>query len=149
MKKYLVWATMLMLLTACGEKKEDNVVANEEAVVQAEDGVFNLSMANNHAEFTAKVGQEVAVKLDANATTGYKWNFITFVSGEDIVDEMEEGYIENEHPEGMVGVGGFAIYKIKLLNPGIAVITANYGRDEVADPEPKEEDEFSVKVVIE
>lgn len=152
MKKYLV--LVAMLLAACGEKDQNKEVAaetnNEVAVVdvQAVDGVFNLTLENNHADLSAQVGQEIDLRLKANATTGYKWNFVTYVSEDDAVEELEETYIEDEHSEGMVGVGGTAVYRIKLLKPGVNIVTANYERD--ADKvEPKEDDEFVVRVVVE
>ncbi|MBQ9235600.1 MAG: protease inhibitor I42 family protein [Alphaproteobacteria bacterium] len=154
MKKYLVLAAML--LAACGEKeaaKDAAVAANDtpaavEESAEAGNSVINLSINDNRMEVEARVGQEVVLSLDANATTGYKWSFVTYVADEQAVEELEDTYVADEAPEGMVGVGGKAVYKLKLLKAGDVYVTANYSRDEGLASKEDQEDDFSVKLAV-
>ena len=151
MKKYLL--LVAMLLAACGQKDADksaaeNAVATDENV-QYED-VVGLSEQDSGSIVTIKAGQEVEVELKANATTGYSWQYITYVKDDGIVEEVDERYVADENPEGMVGVGGKSFYKIKTLKPGEAIIVANYVRDEdKANVDNIEENDFAVRLEIE
>ena len=65
-----------------------------------------------------------------------------------MVEELEEKYIPDE-ADGKVGVGGKAVYRIKLLKAGEIYVTANYVRGEDSKNDESKEDEYSVKVIIE
>lgn len=150
MKKYL--ALLVMFLVACGQSDGDKVKdANaEQAAAEVEQGsnLIKLGSDQNRHEITTAVGQEVELTLDANATTGYKWNFVTYVSEEDAVEELEEKYVPDD-ADGKVGVGGKAVYRIKLLKPGDIYVTANYLRGDDQEEDKREEDEYSVKIIVE
>ena len=47
----------------------------------------------------------LTVRLDANATTGYEWTYS--FSDDKALELLTEEYVEYEHPEGEVGVGGY------------------------------------------
>jgi len=57
-----------------------------------------------------------------NATTGYTWK--ASGNGLTIVDD----YIVDEHPEGMVGVGGTMVFYVKADKAGTYTLKAEYGR---------------------
>ena len=60
---------------------------------------------------------------------------------------MKEKYIPNPHPNGMVGVGGKAVYKIKTLHPGkLTIITRYYRPWEQFNPEDDKELKFTVEI---
>ena len=144
MKKYLL--LVAMLLAACGQKDAEK---NADVVAASED-IVGLSAQDSGAIVTIKAGQEVEVELEANATTGYSWQYITYVKDDGIVEEVDERYVADENPEGMVGVGGKSFYKIKTLKPGEAIIVANYVRDEdKANIDNIEENDFAVRLEIE
>ncbi len=144
MKKYLL--LVAMLLAACGQKDAEK---NADVVAASED-IVGLSAQDSGAIVTIKAGQEVEVELEANATTGYSWQYITYVKDDGIVEEVDERYVADENPEGMVGVGGKSFYKIKTLKPGEAIIVANYVRDEdKANVDNIEENDFAVRLEIE
>lgn len=151
MKKYLV--LVAMLLAACGNKDakqnavDENVAAGDAA--QYVD-VVDLDANDSGSIVTVKAGQEVEVQLDANATTGYNWQYITYVKDEGVVEELGENYVPNDNPDGMVGVGGKSFYKIKTLVPGEAIVVANYVRDaDKVNADDIKENDFAVRLVIE
>ncbi len=149
MKKYLVMA--VMLLAACGKSNDVSNKAESAdenpAVVEAkqDEALISLTMADNNQNVNAKVNQEVELTLDANATTGYNWAFITYVDGDDVVEELVEKYVPDE-ADGKLGVGGKAIYRIKLLKAGEVYITANYVR---AGTDEEAQNSFNAKVIVE
>ena len=73
------------------------------------------------SEIKVKNGSEFNIKIAGNPTTGYSW----YLNNE---DELKKGgvqptnldeyksadFVENDHPEGMVGVGGKFDFKFKL-----------------------------------
>ncbi len=154
MKKYLV--LVAILLAACGEQGTSNKdtagdISGEVAKVtevKVEGNVIKLTAENSGAVVSAKVGQELELQLAGNATTGYNWQFITFVGDENMVEELQSEYIPDENPDGMVGVGGKSVYRLKLLKAGEIVVSANYVRsNEEVDINKKSD--YAVKVVIE
>ncbi len=143
MKKYLL--LIAMLLAACGQKDAEK---NADVVAASED-IVGLSAQDSGAIVTIKAGQEVEVELEANATTGYSWQYITYVKDDGVVEEVDEKYVADENPEGKVGVGGKSFYKIKTLKPGEAIIVANYVRGEDEANVDREENDFAVRLEIE
>ena len=152
MKKCL--ALVALLLAACGQNDDANTktqnVEDVAVVDEAAQGseLINLTINDHRHEINAAIGQEVEVTLDANATTGYRWSFVTYVNEDDAVEELKDDYIPNENPDGKVGVGGQAIYRIKLLKAGDVYVTANYSRDEGLANKENADDDFSVKLVV-
>lgn len=154
MKKYLV--LIAMLLAACGEQgaNDKNSVDNASsdvvkvAEVERDGDLIKLKAANAGMIVNAKVGQELEVQLEGNSTTGYNWQFITFIGKDDMVEELQSEYIPNENSEGMVGVGGKSVYRLKLLKAGEIIISAYYvrGNEEV---DVNKKSDYAVKVIIE
>ena len=57
----------------------------------------------------------LTVRLKANATTGYFWT--CSMTKEGIIEMVSEEYIEDEHDEGMAGVGGQYVASFKAAVP--------------------------------
>lgn len=153
MKKYAV--ILAMLLAACGEKgnKVEENVANvdtaDEVVAATDDSFIKLAKKDSGSKIEAEVGAVVEVVLEGNVTTGYNWEFISYVSSDDAVEELMTKYIPDENPDGKVGVGGKSIYRIKLLKPGDLVVVANYLRaSEEKKPEDGRSDDFVVSIKV-
>mgnify|MGYP003291685433 CR=1 FL=1 len=68
----------------------------------------------------------LVIELEGNPTTGYQWA-VAEGTGMELIDIKEE-YIQNEHEEGMAGVGGVYKYTITGLKPGTASVTFLYKR---------------------
>ena len=49
-------------------------------------------------------GNTASISFDANATTGFSWEYV--LDEEGIVEEKSSEYVNKKHPEGMVGYGG-------------------------------------------
>ena len=72
-----------------------------------------------------KAPQTATFTMDANPTTGYTWQ----ISQDNEVFDIAEEYVENEHAEGMVGVGGTQTYVLTPKSAGTATVTLVYGRN--------------------
>jgi len=83
----------------------------------------STSFVFDTANINPKVGEYVKIVIPkGNATTGYTWKATG--SGLTIADD----YIVDEHPEGMVGVGGTTVFYVKADKAGTYTLKAEYGR---------------------
>ncbi|WP_235855600.1 protease inhibitor I42 family protein [Methanofollis fontis] len=69
-------------------------------------------------------GESVTIELEENPTTGYQWN-ATVSNGLVIVSDT---YTVDEHPAGMVGVGGTRTWVVRADGSGIQTFSAVYHR---------------------
>ena len=77
----------------------------------------------------------LSVSLEANATTGYTWSYE--ISDTNVVECQGDKYVEDEHEDGMVGVGGmFKGVFAAATTDGEAKITFNYARSWEKDVAP-------------
>jgi inhibitor of cysteine peptidase len=73
------------------------------------------------------VGQELGLALEANATTGYRWELVAPVP--EFVSIVDPGTYRTEpDPEARVGSGGVTTFVFKTLRPGNGVLTLVYRR---------------------
>jgi predicted secreted protein len=68
--------------------------------------------------------QTVTFTLDSNPTTGFSWQ----VSQSEELFRVDTQYKENDHEDGMVGVGGKETITLTPLNSGTTVVTLTYAR---------------------
>lgn len=68
--------------------------------------------------------QTASFTLDSNPTTGFSWQ----VTQSEELFKVESDYKENEHEEGMVGVGGKETITLTPLKPGKTEVTLTYAR---------------------
>ena len=68
--------------------------------------------------------QTVSLTLDSNPTTGYSWQV---TQSEDLF-EVETVYTEDEHAEGMTGVGGKETVTLTPKKAGTCEVTLTYAR---------------------
>ena len=85
----------------------------------------NLNDGDNGKTFKVGVGGMVNLTLKANATTGFSWTGTDKVD-KDILKLERNDYLENNHPAGMVGVGGRTVILYRALKPGKAKIDLTY-----------------------
>ena len=82
------------------------------------------------------------LKLEANSTTGFLWDYE--LSEDGVVEVVKDDYIEKENKEGLVGVGGTQVYEFKGLHQGEVTVLLKYkknGTTEIAE-------EKTIKLVV-
>ena len=84
------------------------------------------------------IGQEFAIELDANATTGYQWHLAEPLLDNSIIELLGTEYRVSE--TGLIGTGGKEIWKFRAIDEGKTMISMKYIR-------PWEEDTPLVKNV--
>jgi inhibitor of cysteine peptidase len=120
----LVSALAVMVLSACGG---GTVVAGEDM---------------SGSEVSVKKGENVEIKLNGNASTGYSW----------VVKELDESILQsNGDPDYkadsiLTGSGGTYIYSFKAIETGTTTIKMAYLRTFENNP-PVQEFELTVTVV--
>jgi inhibitor of cysteine peptidase len=73
------------------------------------------------------VGQELALQLEANASTGYRWELGTPVP--EVLSVVDGGtYREALDPEARVGSGGSTSFVFRAVRPGKGVLDLVYRR---------------------
>ncbi len=77
--------------------------------------------------------QTMTLSLDSNPTTGYTW----MVDQDKELFDVSEEYVENDHEEGMVGVGGVQTFTLTPKEAGTCELTFTYRR---SWEDPSEED---------
>ncbi len=71
--------------------------------------------------------QEFELNAKGNPTTGYSWKQ-EILEGNDVIQFLREDYVSDDHPEGMVGVGGTFYFAYKGLKEGTAKVELRYAR---------------------
>lgn len=79
-------------------------------------------------------GEILTVRLEANATTGYRWSHKIWDEGS--LELLTDEYIERPHADGMVGVGGAWVGSFRLTSDrdGRNYINFYYSRGEMDVP---------------
>ena len=95
---------------------------------------------------TVRPGATVRIKLKSNRTTGYSWA-LTGKLDEKVLKSEGNEYKVDEHPAGMVGVGGSDVWTFRALAAGRTEIVLGYARPWEKDKEPAQA--FKLTVVVE
>jgi inhibitor of cysteine peptidase len=91
------------------------------------------------------VGQELAVQLQANVTTGYAWSVASPVP--EVLTVVEPGtYRASAASEGRVGAGGTTSFVFRAVRPGKGVLDLAYRRPWETDVAPARTARFDVEV---
>ena len=94
---------------------------------------------------TVHPGDTVRIKLKSNRTTGYSWALSGKLDEKVLKSEGNE-YKVDEHPAGMVGVGGSDVWTFKALAAGKTEIVLGYARPWEKDKAPAQA--FKLTVVV-
>ena len=78
---------------------------------------YEMTRDDNGKTLKVKVGDVIQVKLKSNRTTGYSWA-LTGKTDAKVLKSGEVEYKVDEHPAGMVGVGGNDFCTFTALAPG-------------------------------
>ena len=91
------------------------------------------------------IGQNVIVHLDANPSTGYRWEIVD--NDEDLLPLISRDYQQHDAAVGMVGVGGIESLTFKAIKKGQVTLKLQYAR---AMPNPDDTSkQYEMKVNIE
>ena len=90
----------------------------------------------------AKVGDLVVVSLDANATTGYSWEF---TAGDTFTIESSK-YVPSPAPSNMAGVGGTQTVTLRVTKAGQSDLAGTY-RHQWETPSPDAGPDFTMTIV--
>lgn len=124
-------------------KESVKTKAKKSITEEDEEGEEEEESASNK-ERVLSVGETTTIRLEANATTGFKWQYT--IEDEDIVEIVSDEYQEREHQEGMVGVGGERVLEIKGVEEGATTILFEYSRPwESKQPDKTKKIEIRVK----
>ena len=106
---------------------------------------YEMTRDDNGKTLKVKVGDVIRVKLKSNRTTGYSWA-LTGKTDAKVLKSGEVEYKVDEHPAGMVGVGGNDFCTFTALAPGKTEIALGYARPWEKDKEPAQAFKLTVEV---
>ncbi len=106
---------------------------------------YEMTRDDNGKTLKVKVGDVIRVKLKSNRTTGYSWA-LTGKTDAKVLKSGEVEYKVDEHPAGMVGVGGSDFCTFTALAPGKTEIALGYARPWEKDKESAQAFKLTVEV---
>ena len=106
---------------------------------------YEMSRDDNGKMLKVKVGDTIQVKLKGNRTTGYSWAMSGKLDEKVLKSEGNE-YKVDEHPAGMVGVGGSDVWTFRAVATGKAEIALGYARPWEKEKEPAQAFKLTVTV---
>ncbi|MBP5586582.1 MAG: protease inhibitor I42 family protein [Lentisphaeria bacterium] len=119
--------------------------AKSDAKAASASKTYEMTRDDNGRTLKVKVGDVIRVKLKSNRTTGYSWA-LTGKPDAKILKSGEVEYKVDEHPAGMVGVGGNDFCTFTALAPGKTEISLGYARPWEKDKEPAQAFRLTVEV---
>ena len=119
--------------------------ADANADANAASKTYEMTRDDNGKTLKVKVGDVVRIKLRSNRTTGYSWA-LTGKTDAKVLKSGEVEYKVDEHPAGMVGVGGNDFCLFTALAPGKTEIALGYARPWEKDKEPAQAFKLTVEV---
>jgi len=106
---------------------------------------YEMTRDDDGKTLKVKVGDVIRVKLKSNRTTGYSWA-LTGKTDAKVLKSGEVEYKVDEHPAGMVGVGGNDYCTFTALAAGKTDISLGYARPWEKDKEPAQAFKLTVEV---
>ena len=124
---------------------KDATAADAKADAKTASKTYEMTRDDNGKTLKIKVGDVIRVKLKSNRTTGYSWA-LTGKTDAKVLKSGEVEYKVDEHPAGMVGVGGNDFCTFTALAPGKTEIALGYARPWEKDKEPAQAFKLTVEV---
>jgi inhibitor of cysteine peptidase len=121
-----ILAILMFMATACSPTKP-----------------VNLTAADKGSQVSVKVGEQIAISLDGNPSTGYSWEAIGLDTA--VFEQMGDATFISSNP-GLVGAGGSMTLTFKAVKAGTAVLTLVYHRPWETGVTPL--DTFSVAITV-
>jgi len=101
--------------------------------------------SNNGDNLNLKINDVITIKLESNATTGYKWN-LSEESNSDIIALVSSDYTEKENKDNLVGAGGFETFTFKAVSNGSITLIITYNRPWEKDVQPEKIFKLNISV---
>ena len=127
------------------EAADTKDATDAKADAKAASKTYEMTRDDNGKTLKVKVGDVIRVKLKSNRTTGYSWA-LTGKTDAKVLKSGEVEYKVDEHPAGMVGVGGNDFCTFTALAPGKTEIALGYARPWEKDKEPAQAFKLTVEV---
>ncbi len=131
--KWILIVASILLVTGCGTDNgdvstlEQPVVDNGENVHLDSAVVVDSPEAIIDSTIHVAAGDDFSITVEANPTTGYQWKCDGIEQVTVVVEQAGEPvYLQNENPEGMMGVGGTETWSFRALLSGEAIIQLGY-----------------------
>ena len=80
------------------------------------------ALTNPAQPVVVRAGTDVTITLDANETTGYRWQLVG-PPDPAVARLVAADYTPDDHPPGMVGVGGRSHWRVWAVAPGRTTLT--------------------------
>lgn len=103
-----------------------------------------LSAADDGRQIEMEVGQMLVVVLEANPSTGYRWDWVPSETG--VFEQSGEADFEQGDTKGLVGAAERQILRFKTMQAGTAELELVYHRPWEKDAKP--EGVFAVTVTV-
>jgi predicted secreted protein len=128
MKKITLLITLIfILLSACGRNDKST-----------------LKVSDPQQAIVVDAGGEFTVVLEANPTTGYRWNIAGDLE-QGMVKLVKNEYVSTSDPS-MVGGGGLDVWTFKALRQGETQVTLGYYPPSNDPTDPQQTTTFTVTV---
>ncbi|MDO5581104.1 MAG: protease inhibitor I42 family protein [Planctomycetia bacterium] len=106
-----------------------------------------LTEKNSKQTIEIKSGDQIKIRLNANATTGYSWKMSLAEGNDKVVSLSEENYIVPKAQDPpLAGAPGVAEYTITAKAPGSATVSGVYYRPWEKPAPGDQRVEFQIKV---
>jgi predicted secreted protein len=117
-------------LVACGSDSSDS----EDEATGTGNGPDMLVFTDASTPIAVVTGQEFAIRLESNATTGYEWAITEGPSADQVRVLESEGMTEaGENTNGLAGVPGTSTFVFEANSSGSTQVSFTYARP--TDPE--------------
>jgi inhibitor of cysteine peptidase len=87
---------------------------------------IELGIDDSGSQVQVKSGQVLAISLETNPTTGYKWEVMRI--DESMLQQLGESEFISSDSKGLVGVGGVEILRFEAVGVGTTYLELGYRR---------------------
>lgn len=85
-----------------------------------------LDIGDSGSQVEVKQGQVLAISLESNPTTGYKWEVLKI--NEEMLEQIGEAEFESSQSGDVVGAGGVETLRFKTVGVGTTYLELGYLR---------------------
>lgn len=131
--KWILIIASVLFVTGCGTDNGDVSTFEEPVVDDGENVHLDTAIVDDVPEAIIEntihvaAGDDFSIAVEANPTTGYQWKCDGIEQETTVVEQAGEPvYLQDENPDGMMGVGGRETWNFKAVLSGEAVIQLGY-----------------------
>jgi len=101
--------------------------------------------SNNGDNLNLKINDVIKIRLESNATTGYKWN-LSKENNSGIIAFISSDYTEKENKDNLIGAGGFETFNFKAISKGSIILTLTYNKPWEKNVQPEKIFKLNISV---